>query len=118
MDQSIAIVITAIATLAAALGLPSLWQLLTTNKKKNTEAELGYKAKLQEMEMKNKEQIQIMELENSAKIQKMEIEMTQFRTGVDMLITIIETEFDDNPNYLNLIEKVKFLIHPNSEEVN
>jgi len=132
------VIVAVIGTGIAALGLPELWKLLTSNKGKEAEAIVAHNAEVQEIsnasaealkqvESDYKEKIRIMEVQYreaaqkthkdyTDKMRKMELEMVQFRMGVDMLITIIETEFDDNPNYLNVITKVKQLIHPIEDE--
>jgi hypothetical protein len=87
-------------------------KLNTASDKALKEAKDAYQEKIRLMDVGHRASQHETHTMYSSKLRKMELEMVQFRTGVDMLITIIETEFDDNQNYLNMIEKIKLLIHP------
>lgn len=88
----IALIATAIASILTALGLPHLYKHLTDTKKIQSEGAC-------------KEEIQALRMR-----------LNQITTGVDMLLTIIESEFEDTSSHHNVIEKVKQLLTDETEK--
>lgn len=89
----IAVVVTAVATLIGALGLPELYRQIT--KRKLIDSDQDCRSRIQAMEMRIK----------------------QITTGVDMLLIVIESEFKDSPMYSNVIAKVRLIIEEHETEL-
>ena len=82
----ITIIATAVVSILTALGLPQLYKHLTETKKITVDAECKKKLNI------------------------MEVRMKELTTGVDMMLTILESEFDKESGQYIIIQKVKAII--------
>lgn len=82
----ITIIATALVSILSAIGLPQMYKHLTEKKQIETDSACQEKIKLLEMRI------------------------AQITTSVDMMLTIIESEFDDTSAYHTVILKVKALL--------
>ena len=88
----VTIVATAFVSILSAIGLPQLYKHLTD--RKQIESDSACKEKIQELQMR----------------------LSQITMGVDMMLTMLESEFDQDSSHHNIILKVKELLKPQANE--
>lgn len=93
MDNTFAIILTALGTFIAGVFGKEGWQYLT--KKKEIEHDSDCKKK-----------IRALEIQMAAE----KLKTSQIVTGVDMMLTMFEEEFGDESKYLSVIAKVREFI--------